>query len=210
MASASDHPGFTVNKDKEDKEESKKKGLKDGEKDSEQDEDKKEPEKAISLHTGGDLKIQKSIPGGKPGAVVSSQYVGVGPLLIPSTRGEQKAISGDVAIEFYIDNEDPALDQRFVIVMPYALADALGFLSGGAATHEEWSKFQDERAKRQADADAKRRSEIETRQAIERGREIDTDRSSTPSTLDRQIGTSSQIASAQSTAAQRQSAHKTS
>ena len=134
---------FAVNKDQD---EEKKKQSK------EEKEEAERPKNAISLLTGGDIKMGKS----GSSVTASSQYIGVGPLVVPATRGEQKAVSGDVAIRFYIDNEDPSLDEEFVVVLPYKLAEALGLLGGNAATLDEWTKFQDERAKRQAEADAKK------------------------------------------------------
>jgi len=101
-------------------------------------------QKAVSLLTGGDI----SIRAGTASTTISSVYVGVGPLLVPCTNGEQKAESGDVTVQILVDNPDPELDQECLIVLPEAVAEALFGVPPAPLTVADWDKFQKDRSKR--------------------------------------------------------------
>jgi hypothetical protein len=109
-----------------------------------------EDEKAVGSYTGGDVRM------GKVGesTSVSQTYVGVGPLLIPCTRGEQKALSGDVMVSVFVDHPtDPELDYEYIFLLPREVADKILELIGTTdppVTQAAYQKFLDDRANRVA------------------------------------------------------------
>lgn len=81
---------------------------------------------AMSRFTGGNVRIVQFHIGGPEGGKVgvSHEYVGIGPLLVPCTRGEQKALSGDVLVEVIKANPaDPTTDLVFLFILPREVAE---------------------------------------------------------------------------------------
>jgi hypothetical protein len=99
--------------------------------------------------TGGPVRITKLAVG--DAVTVSQTYIGVGPLLIPCTRGEQKALSGDVMVTVFVDNPDPTLDYEFIFLLSGVIAETiLGYISNvdPPVTMSVYQAFLDERAAR--------------------------------------------------------------
>lgn len=96
---------------------------------------KEEDKPAVGLYTGGEVRAA-----GDP-MTISEVYIGVGPLLIPCTRGEQKALSGDVMVTFLVEPEptDYTKDYEFIVLLPKELADKLLSL-GEPLTQGAYSK----------------------------------------------------------------------
>lgn len=105
---------------------------------------------AASPITGGNVRITQfhvSGPGGGE-AGVSHEYIGVGPLLVPCTRGEQKAISGDVLVEIIKQDEtDPTKENIFYFLLPKEVAEVIKseLATDPPVTRETYQKFQDDR-----------------------------------------------------------------
>jgi len=107
---------------------------------------------ATGSHTGGPVRINSLLG---EATTVSQTYVGVGALLVPCTRGEQKAVSGDVMVSIFVDKPNPNDDYEFIFLLPKEIADFIGAAVGGGdgepVTAAAYQKFLDDRAKRKAE-----------------------------------------------------------
>lgn len=76
--------------------------------------EKWEKEPARGKHSGG--KVTKGTFGGAES--LTEVYVGLGPLAVPCTRGEQKALSGDKIVTVWIDRPEPEDDIEHLFIVP--------------------------------------------------------------------------------------------
>ena len=78
------------------------------------DEEAKKP--AQSPFSGGNVYIDSKAVGDN--TTIKHSYIGTGPLLVPCTRGEQKAISGDYIVQVYtLDPNDNTKESLFTFLI---------------------------------------------------------------------------------------------
>jgi hypothetical protein len=83
--------------------------------------EERDKEPALGTLAGGKLK-SGSISNN---TYLSEVYEGVGPLQVPCTRGEQKALTGDTIVKLTIEKEDPEDDVEIIFIVPRECAEAL-------------------------------------------------------------------------------------
>jgi hypothetical protein len=114
--------------------------------------EKRDKEPALGPYAGG--KLREGNLG--EGSILTEVYVGTGPLAVPCTRGEQKAISGDTIVQLIVEHEDRD-DEELLFIIPFSTEGAEAVLgSTKELTNADYDVILNEKSARAARKEAKK------------------------------------------------------
>ena len=122
--------------------------------------DKEAKEKAEKAPAQGKYAGGPVVKGSGEKLSIVETYVGIGPLAVPCTRGEQKAVTGDHIVVEYVDLNGDGVDDEFIYILP---ADPVQAASSAKSsekgmTAKEYADFLQEQSDKREEQKAKAES----------------------------------------------------